>query len=59
MTGNDPVPWMIPSVGPFRYEHHGELRRIVDRAHGGPNALYDHSIVNWAEVLREAPRDPA
>jgi hypothetical protein len=59
VNGNDPVPWMIPSGGPFRYKHHGELRRIVDRSHGGPNALYDHSIVNYGEVLRETPRDPA
>jgi len=53
VNGNDPVPRMIPTFYPFLYRHHGELRTIVDQNHGGPNVLYDHSIVNYAEVLRE------
>ena len=53
VNGNDPVPRLIPSGGPFRYRHHGDLSRIVDRTHGGPNALYDHAIVNYAAVLQE------
>jgi len=53
VNGNDPVPRIVPTVYPFRYQHHGEQRTIVDHNHGGPNVLYDHSIVNYAEVLRE------
>lgn len=53
VNGNDPVPRLFPTVVPFRFKHHGELRTIVDKGHGGPNVLYDHSIVNYAEVLRE------
>ena len=52
VNGNDPVPWIVPSVYPFRYKHFGDLRKIVDPAHG-PSALYDHAILNYAEVLRE------
>ncbi len=55
VNGNDPVPRIVPTVYPFRYKHHGELRTIVDHDQGGPNVLYDHSIVNYAEVLRETP----
>ena len=44
---------IVPSFYPFQYRHHGELRTIVDQNHGGPNVLYDHAIVNYAEVLRE------
>lgn len=54
VNGDDPVPRLAPSGFPFFYEHHGELRGIVDSAYGGPNALYDHSIVNYAEILSEA-----
>jgi len=53
VNGNDPVPRIVPSFYPFQYRHHGEQRAIVDQHHGGPNVLYDHSIVNYAEVLRE------
>ena len=53
VNGNDPVPWIVPSVYPFRYRHFGDLRKIVDPVHG-PSALYDHAIVNYAAVLRDA-----
>ena len=53
VNGNDPVTRIVPSFYPFQYRHHGERRAIVDRNHGGPHVLYDHSIVNYAEVLRE------
>lgn len=53
VNGNDPVPHMVPTFYPFQYRHHGELRTIVDHNHGGPHVLYDHSIVNYAEVLGE------
>lgn len=53
VNGNDPVPRIVPTFYPFQYRHHGEQRTIVDQNHGGPNVLYDHSIVNYAEVLRE------
>ena len=52
VNGNDPVSKVVPTIFPFDYEHHGELRNIVDSAYGGPNALYDHSIINYAEVLQ-------
>ena len=52
MNGHDPVPWAVPSVYPFRYKHFGDLRKIVDQTHG-PSVLYDHAILNYAEVLRE------
>jgi hypothetical protein len=53
VNGNDPVPHVVPTFYPFQYRHHGERRTIVDQHHGGPNVLYDHSIVNYAEILRE------
>lgn len=53
VNGNDPVPRIVPTMYPFRYKHFGERRTIVDHTHGGPNVLYDHSIVNYAEVLGE------
>jgi hypothetical protein len=53
VNGNDPVPRIVPTFYPFRYRHHGNMRAIVDSEHGGPNVLYDHSIVNYAEVLQE------
>jgi Lipase (class 3) len=53
VNGNDPVPRIVPTFYPFRYRHHGELHAIVDQKYGGPNALYDHAIVNYAEILRE------
>ena len=53
VNGNDPVPRIVPTFYPFQYRHHGELRAIVDQNHGGPNVLYDHAIVNYAQVLRE------
>ena len=53
VNGNDPVPWIVPSVYPFRYKHFGDLRNIVDQTHG-PSTLYDHAILSYAAVLRDA-----
>lgn len=53
VNGNDPITKVVPTMFPFCYEHHGELREIADNAYGGPNALYDHSIVNYAEILHD------
>ncbi|MGD9331393.1 MAG: lipase family protein [Desulfobacterales bacterium] len=53
VNGHDPVPRIVPTMAPFNFKHHGEQRTIVDRDHGGPNVLYDHSIVNYAEILGE------
>jgi len=55
VNGDDPIPRIMPTIYPFEYQHHGELRPIVDQDHGGPNVLYDHSIVNYAEVLQDTP----
>lgn len=56
VNGNDPVPRIVPTMAPFNYAHHGEQRTIVDCGHGGPDVLYDHSIVNYAEILQETSR---
>ena len=53
VNGIDPVTKIVPTFWPFSYHHHGEVRAVVDTEHGGPNALYDHSIVNYAEILSE------
>lgn len=49
VNGDDPVPEVVPSFWPFSYQHHGEKVSIVDRQ--GPNPIYDHSILNYAELL--------
>jgi len=36
VNGRDPVTRMVPTFWPFSYEHHGQLKSIVDHAYGGP-----------------------
>jgi|GEM_PF-2335296 len=49
VNGDDPVTKIPPRWWPFSYEHHGTRKKIVDP--DGPNAIYDHSIIYYAENL--------
>ncbi len=51
VNGNDPVTMVPPKWWPFCYEHHGDEIPIQDRE--GPNVVYDHSIVYYAQNLEQ------
>ena len=48
VNGDDPVTKIIPEVV---YEHHSEPIKIQDTS--GPDIKFDHSIINYAEILGE------
>ena len=50
VNGDDPVTKVPPEWPPFGFRHHGECIALSDP--DGPNALYDHSIVYYAQNLR-------
>lgn len=49
VNGNDPVTKIVPEA---LFRHHGELVEIQDI--DGPDFRFDHSIVNYAEILAPA-----
>jgi Lipase (class 3) len=51
VSGRDPVTTMVPTVPPFSFEHHGEERSISDPKKTDGNRLFDHSIINYAQIL--------
>ena len=53
VNGRDPVTAIVPTVPPFSFEHHGEERFISDSKKDDDNRLFDHSIINYAEILGE------
>jgi hypothetical protein len=46
VNGKDPVTRIVPKK---LFKHHGICKRIVDT--DGPDLKYDHSIINYAEIL--------
>lgn len=64
VLGDDPVPRLPPRV-PFRFHHHGELRRLVHPS-GMRDLRFDHAITNYVSGLAsaeptatDAPSEPA
>lgn len=51
VNGRDPVTSIVPTVPPFSFEHHGEERCISDSKNTDDNRLFDHSIINYAQIL--------
>lgn len=51
VNGCDPVTTIVPTVPPFSFEHHGEERKIIDSKKNDENRLFDHSIINYAQIL--------
>lgn len=51
VNGRDPVTAIVPTVPPFSFEHHGEARCISDSKKTDDNRLFDHSIINYAQIL--------
>ena len=49
VNGDDPVAMVPPEWWPFSYEHHGEAVLLRDAV--GPNLLYDHAVVYYAQNL--------
>ncbi len=49
VNGNDPIPKLPPRWWPFSYVHHGCKQKII--VPDGPDAVYDHSIVYYAQNL--------
>jgi hypothetical protein len=48
VNGDDPVTKIVPEVV---YKHHGEPINIQDSS--GADIKFDHSIINYAEILGE------
>ncbi|MBX3326757.1 MAG: lipase family protein [Nitrospira sp.] len=51
VNGRDPVTTIVPTVPPFSFEHHGEERPISDLKKNDDNRLFDHSIINYEQIL--------
>ncbi|HRI39728.1 MAG TPA: lipase family protein, partial [Nitrospira sp.] len=51
VNDRDPVTTIVPTVPPFSFEHHGEERKIIDSKKEDDNRLFDHSIINYAQIL--------
>lgn len=48
VNGRDPVTKLVPK---FLFKHHGEEIKILDI--DGPQMRYDHSIINYAVILKD------
>lgn len=51
VNGRDPVTTIVPEAPPFSFEHHGEERPISDSKKTDDNRFFDHSIINYAQIL--------
>lgn len=51
VNGRDPVTAIVPTQAPFSFEHHGEERCISDSKKTDDNRLFDHSIINYGQIL--------